>query len=125
MPAMAAAFLYFRLKPRPAPGEAGGAVNESVDELTVELEENGQTYVKELDKVVLSRGAWATVLFRYQKYRPETDDFGRDQYVINRYKKIGGEYKKQSKFNISSPDQARKIVEALSGWLSADIGDRQ
>lgn len=93
-------------------------MNESVEDLTVEYEENGQILVKELDKVVLSKGAWTTIIFRYQQYRPETDDYGADKYVIQRYKKSGGEYRRQSKFNISSPDQARKIVEALSGWLS-------
>lgn len=92
-------------------------MNENVEDLTVEIEENGQILVRELDKAVLSKGAWATVLFRYQQLQPETGDYGPDKYVIQRYKKSGGEYKRQSKFNISSQDQARKIVDALSGWL--------
>lgn len=95
-------------------------MNETIDDLTVEMEENGQVFVKELDKVVLSKGAWATVLFRFQTYRPETDDFGPDKYVIQRYKKTGGEYRRQSKFNISSQEQARKIVDALNGWLKEE-----
>lgn len=35
-------------------------VNENVDDLTVQYEENGLVVIKELDKVILSRGAWAT-----------------------------------------------------------------
>lgn len=92
-------------------------MNETVDDLTVEYEENGQVLIKEIDKVALSKGGWATVMFRYQQFRPESGDYGPDKYVINRYKKVGGEYKKQSKFNISSAEQARKIVAALSAWL--------
>lgn len=92
-------------------------MNETIDDLTVEYEENGQLLIKELDKAILSKGAWATVLFRYQQWQPDTDDYGPDKYVIQRYKKSGGEYKRQSKFNISSSDQARKIVDALSAWL--------
>lgn len=92
-------------------------MNESIDDLTVNYEENGQLLVKEVDKVVLSKGSWTTILFRYQSYRPESDDYGPDKYIIQRYKKSGGEYRRQSKFNISSQEQARKIVEALSGWL--------
>lgn len=92
-------------------------MNESVEDLTVEYEENGQLLIKELDKVVLSKGAWATLLFRYQEWRPETGDYGPDRYVIRRYKKSGGEYRNQSKFTISSADQARKIVDALTGWI--------
>lgn len=93
-------------------------MNETVNDLTVEYEENGQVVVKEIDKVVLSKGAWATLLFRFQMFRPETADYGPDKYVIQRYKKVGGEYKRQSKFNISGAEQARKIAETLNMWLS-------
>ena len=40
----------------------------NVDELTVQYSEGGVLTVKELDKAVLSKGAWATVLFRYQDW---------------------------------------------------------
>ena len=43
---------------------------------------------------------------------------GPDKYAIRRYQKSGGEYRQKSKFNISSAEQARKIVDALSGWLA-------
>ena len=92
-------------------------MNESIEDLTVEYEENGQTLVKELDKAVLSKGAWTTILFRYQQWQPETGDYGPDKYVIQRYRKSGGEYRRQSKFNISSAEQARKIVDTLSAWI--------
>ena len=44
--------------------------------------------------------------------------YGPDKYAIRRYQKSGGEYRQKSKFNISSAEQARKIVDALSGWLA-------
>lgn len=89
----------------------------TIDEITINYEENGQLIIKELDKAVLSKGAWTTILFRYQEWRPEDDDYGPDKYVIRRYRKTGGEYRQQSKFTISSADQARKIIETLQGWL--------
>ena len=93
-------------------------MNESIDDLTVRYEDdNGNVVVKELDKAVLSRGAWATILFRYQEYRAASDDYSPDKYTIRRYKKVNGEYRAQSKFNISSPEQARKIIDTLSSWL--------
>lgn len=92
-------------------------MNETIDDLTVQFEENGQVVINELDKVVLSKGAWTTILFRYQQWQPESADFGPDKYVIRRYKKSGGEYRQQSKFTISSAEQARKIVEALRSWI--------
>jgi hypothetical protein len=92
-------------------------MNDSVDDLTVNYEENGLLVVKELDKAVLSKGAWATVLFRYQERITETGEYGPDKFVIQRYKKSGGEYRRQSKFTISSAEQARKIIESLSTWI--------
>lgn len=93
-------------------------MNESIDDLTVEYEENGQILVKQIDKEVLSKGAWTTILFRFQEFQPESGDYGPDRYVIQRYKKSGGEYKRQSKFKISSADQARKIIDALGRWVA-------
>ncbi len=90
---------------------------ETVDELTVEYMEGDEMTVKELDKVVLTKGAWATLMFRYQDLDRKTGDFGPDKYTIRRYQKRNGEYSQRSKFNISSKDQATKIIEALSKWV--------
>lgn len=90
---------------------------ETVDELTVEYMEGDEMTVKELDKVVLTKGAWATLLYRYQDLDRKTGDFGADKYTIRRYQKRNGEYSQRSKFNISSKDQATKIIEALSKWI--------
>lgn len=94
------------------------AMSSTPDEISIEYEENGQILIKELDKVVLSKGAWTTILFRYQELDQETDTYGPDKYTIRRYKKSGGEYRQQSKFNISSAKQAQDIIDALSRWLS-------
>ena len=95
-------------------------MSERVEDLTVEYEEDGQVIVKELDKVILSKGAWATLLFRYQEWRQADGGYGPDKYVIRRYQKIGGEYRQKSKFVISSADQAKKIVAALSSWVNEE-----
>jgi hypothetical protein len=89
---------------------------ETVDELTVEYFEGEQMTVKELDKVILTKGAWATVMYRYQDLDRKTGDFGPDKYTIRRYQKRHGEYSQRSKFNISSRDQASQIIDALTKW---------
>ncbi len=89
----------------------------NVEDVTIQYEEEGVVVVKELDKVILSKGAWATIIFRYQQWDAKKNEYSADRYSIRRYRKVNGEYTQQSKFNISSPDQAQKIVEALSGWL--------
>ena len=90
----------------------------TIEDITINYEEDGTLVVKELDKVVLSKGAWTTIMFRYQQWEDKKDDYSNDRYTIRRYRKMNGEYRQQSKFNISSPDQATKIIEALQGWVN-------
>ena len=92
---------------------------ETIDDLTVNYEEDGVLLTKELDKVILSRGAWTTILFRFVQWDPKKDAYGPDRYAIRRYKKSGDTYRVQSKFSISSRDQAKKIIDALAGWIDA------
>jgi hypothetical protein len=87
------------------------------EELTVTYTEDGIDVVKELDKVILSKGAWTTIIFRYQDWNRAKEEYGPDKYTIRRYQKRGGEYLPKSKFNISSKDQAKAIIEALQGWV--------
>ncbi|MBI5040790.1 MAG: hypothetical protein HZB57_06230 [Gammaproteobacteria bacterium] len=88
-----------------------------VNDLTVNYEEDGVLVVKELDKKILSKGAWSTVIYRYQDWDKAKNDYGPDRYTIRRYQKRNGEYMQKSKFNISSKDQAQSLIEALQGWL--------
>jgi hypothetical protein len=92
-------------------------MSEKAEDLTVNYSEAGQQLVEELDKQILSKGGWTTILFRYREWDPKKEAFGDDKYTIRRYQKRGGEYRQQSKFNISSRDQARQIVETLQRWL--------
>ena len=90
---------------------------ETADELTVNYEDNGLVTVKELDKKILTKGAWATVIFRYQDWEPAKEQYSQDRFTIRRYQKRNGEYLQKSKFNISSEKQALEIVTALQEWL--------
>ncbi len=89
----------------------------SVDDLSIEYTENGVVTVKQLDKDVLSKGAWSTLVFKYQDWVPSKNEYSDVKFTIRRYRKMDGVYKQQSKFNISSEEQAVKIVEILSKWV--------
>jgi hypothetical protein len=89
----------------------------NVEDLTVNYEEDGVVLVKEVDKVILSKGAWTTILFRYQNLNKSTGKFGDDMYSIRRYQKRQGNYIPKSKFNISSAKQAGTIASALQNWI--------
>jgi len=88
-----------------------------VNEITINYEEDGIIIVKELDKVILSKGAWSTIIFRYQDWNRTKDKYGPERFTIRRYRKLNDEYRQQSKFNISSRDQALKIINALQKWI--------
>jgi len=90
------------------------------DELSINYSEGGIDVVKELDKEVLSKGAWTTILFRYQDWDARKEQYSKDKYSIRRYQKRNGEYQQKSKFNISSPDQATQLIAALNKWLAED-----
>jgi len=86
------------------------------EELTVTYKEGDLELVKELDKQILTKGAWTTIIYRYQDWNNAKQEYGPEKYTIRRYQKRNGEYQQKSKFNISSKDQAKKIIEALSRW---------
>ena len=93
---------------------------ENTDELSINYEEEGILVVKEIDKEILTKGAWTTILFRYQEFDKTTQEYGPDKFTIRRYQKRNGQYQTKSKFNISSAAQAQKIVETLAKWLETD-----
>lgn len=93
-------------------------MSSDLNELTVNYEEDGVLVVKELDKEILSKGAWTTILYRYQNWNKSKEEYSKDMYTIRRYQKRDGEYLPKSKFNISSPEQAQKIIIALQKWIN-------
>lgn len=92
-------------------------MSKTVDDISINYEEDGVVVVKETGKEVLSKGAWTTILFRYQNWDKAKGEYGKDMFTIRRYQKRQGDYIPKSKFNISSKEQAKKIVSALENWI--------
>ena len=95
----------------------------TVDEITINFEEEGVLLVKELDKEILTKGSWTTIMFKYQDLDKATNSFKAPKISIRRYQKRNGEYKTKSKFNISSIAQAKKVLEVLKKWTEDAAGD--
>lgn len=93
---------------------------ETVDGLSINYEEDGVLLCKEMDRFVLSKGAWATVMFLYRDLNRSTGEYGPKKVTIRRYQKRDGTYLARSKFNISSLGQGTKIVEALQNWITEE-----
>lgn len=97
--------------------ERGNGMPSDVKDITINYEENGVLLVKELDKVILSKGSWATIMFKYQQWEAANQRYGPVLYTIRGYRKRNDDYRQQSKFNISSKEQAQKIITALKQWI--------
>ena len=87
------------------------------DDLTVDFEEGGILTTKQLDKVILSKGAWTTIIFRYQTWLKADQAYSDDKYIIRRYQKRDGKYTPRSKFNITNAKQAKMIIDTLQSWI--------
>lgn len=94
-------------------------MSQQLEELSISYSEDGLELVQELDKVILSKGAWTTILFRYREWNRAKSEYSAEKYSIRRYQKRNGEYHQQSKFNISSRSQAQAMIEALQRWIKA------
>ena len=89
---------------------------ETLEELTYDYEDEGTLVRKELDRAVLSKGSWATIMFLFQELDRAKGKFRAPKMAIVRFKKSKGTYRKQSSFNISSEKQARQIAEVFEQW---------
>ncbi len=98
-------------------GREGGRMAETIEEITIGyVEEDGTVVVRELAKEVLTRGAWTTIMFLYEELDRRTGEMKGPKVTIRRYRKQGGYYRQQSRFNISSREQALKVAEVLQRW---------
>ena len=90
---------------------------ETIDELTINYEEDGQVLRKQLEKHVLTKGSWTTIMFLYQDLDRKSGEDGHHKASIRRYQKREGTYLQRSKFEISSPKQARAIRDQIGEWF--------
>ena len=95
----------------------------TAEDITITFMDEGVEVVKEIDKHILSKGSWTTIVFRYQEWTASKQEYGPEKYSIRRYQKRNGEYWMKSKFNISSPAQAKQLIDVLSTWLKDSGGE--
>lgn len=93
---------------------------ENINDITVNYEDEGELLVEELDKVILNRGAWTSILFRYREKSRSTGEMGAPKATLRRYQKHNGVFKKRDAINLSA-DTARTLVETLQLWLDEGL----
>jgi len=91
---------------------------DTIDGISIDWkDENGQPLVRQVKKEVLTSGAWSTIMFMYQDLDKKTGEFGPKKIKVARYQKRSGKFIPQSKFNISSAKQGKRIMEIIQNWL--------
>jgi hypothetical protein len=90
---------------------------ENIDDITISFYQDDKNVIKEIEKTILTRGNWTTIMFKYQELNKKTEEYSAPKVSIRRYQKRGGVYRQQSKFNISSAKQGREISSILLKWF--------
>ncbi len=89
-----------------------------IDALTVQWsDETGTVIVNELEKKVVQRGSWATVVFKYEERDRKTQEMVGPKFAIRRYRSRGDRYEVHAKFVLTGEDQARDVARALLDWV--------
>ncbi len=88
-----------------------------IDELTIQYEEEGQVLVEELDKLILHRGAWTTVLFLYREWDAKAEDFSQPKAGLRRYQKTGGVFRKRDAINLTEKN-IPLLIGQLQKWFN-------
>ncbi|MFH1060950.1 MAG: hypothetical protein V1797_19985 [Pseudomonadota bacterium] len=87
-----------------------------IDDLSIEYEEDGELVVEQLDKLVLNRGAWTTVLFLYRERDAKTGEFGPAKAGLRRYQKSKGEFRKRDAINLTEKTTPL-LIDKLKEWF--------
>jgi hypothetical protein len=93
---------------------------ENIDDLTIKYVEDDKVIIDELEKHILTRGNWTTIMYLFRELNKKTEVYSAPKVSIRRYQKRNGVYRQQSKFNISSAKQGREIIRALEKWFPSD-----
>jgi hypothetical protein len=95
---------------------------DDLDELTYDREDDGVLVRKHLERVVLARGRWATVLFLFAELDPEAGGYGAPKAAVVRFQKWRGGWRKHAAFNLASEAQARELADVLARWAPSMRG---
>jgi hypothetical protein len=90
---------------------------DALEELTYDAEEDGVLVRRQLERVVLGGGAWATVMFLYEELDRATGTFRAPKISVARFKKFRGAYRRHSAFTLASIAQARALTDTFERWF--------
>jgi hypothetical protein len=90
--------------------------SDALDDLSYDQEDDGVLVREQLERVVLARGPWGTVMFLFRELDRETDTWRAPKMAIVRFQKWKGGYRKHSAFNVANAAQARELSDVFARW---------
>jgi hypothetical protein len=90
-----------------------------LDEVTYDLEVDGEQVRRVLHRKVLEKGAWATVAMLYEE-RDSDGNWKRGKLALIRLQKVRDAWKKHAAINLSGAD-ASVLADTLAAWRT-DLG---
>lgn len=85
-----------------------------LDEVTYDLEVDGEQVRRVLHRKVMEKGAWATVVMVYEE-RDADGEWKRGKLALIRLQKVREAWKKHAAITLGGPD-ALALADALAGW---------
>lgn len=86
---------------------------QNLDDITMNIEENGVEISREIDRIVLERRGWATVAIAYQERKKEDEPFSGARFILLKLRSSGDGWKLESKFKISDAGAAEEIARFI------------
>ena len=91
---------------------------QSIDDISFDWEEDGRQVRRELDRRVLSRGGWPTVMYLYQELDLQTDAWRPAKVALVRYQSKRGMLRKHASITLGEV-KSLELAAALEQWFGA------
>lgn len=92
-----------------------------LDEVTLDVEVDGEIVQRTLARQIIERGAWATVLLHAQK-RDRDGHWRPPHAVLIRFAKVRGMYKRHASITLGHAT-ARALRDSLATWFDTGVDD--
>lgn len=92
-----------------------------LDEVTLDVEVDGELVQQTLARQIIERGAWATVLLHVQK-RNREGQWRSPHAVLIRFAKVRGMYKRHASITLGTAT-ARALSASLATWFDTGVDD--
>jgi hypothetical protein len=92
-----------------------------LDEVTFDVEADGELVRRQLERRVWERGGWATVAVVYAERSPG-GDWKPPKLTLLRFRRVRDAWRKHAAITLRGPD-ALALIGTLEGWRPALAGD--